>query len=110
MIDFAVPHEIEQRCDNVRTFMDDHINPLERTFELRWEIGGPAYLVPIRAVQAKAKQAGYWGAAGLTEDHPLALFYRPARAAHFYDGPDEVHKMVVARRILSQYEGKRSTR
>jgi len=47
------------------------------------------------------------GAAGLTEDHPLSMFYRQARAARIYDGPDEVHKMVVARRILAQYAGTR---
>jgi acyl-CoA dehydrogenase len=35
------------------------------------------------------------------------MFYRQARFARIYDGPDEVHKMVVARRILAQYEGKR---
>lgn len=60
MIDFAVPQEIEQLCDNIRAFMDEHVYPLERTFELRWEAGGPAYPAPIRAVQEKAKQAGYW--------------------------------------------------
>ena len=45
------------------------------------------------------------GAAGVTEDHPLSMFYRQARLARIYDGPDEVHKMVVARRILAQYSG-----
>lgn len=40
-------------------------------------------------------------------DNILSQFYRQARAARFYDGPDEVHKMVVARRVMSQYEGKR---
>ena len=45
------------------------------------------------------------GAAGVTEDHPLSMFYRQARLARIYDGPDEVHKMVVARRILARYEG-----
>jgi alkylation response protein AidB-like acyl-CoA dehydrogenase len=44
------------------------------------------------------------GAAGVTEDHPLSMFYRQARLARIYDGPDEVHKMVVARGILAQYE------
>ncbi len=44
------------------------------------------------------------GAAGITEDIPLSAMYRSARAARLYDGPDEVHKMVVARRILNQYE------
>jgi len=45
-----------------------------------------------------------FGAAGVTEDHPLSMFYRQARLARIYDGPDEVHKMTVARRILARYE------
>jgi alkylation response protein AidB-like acyl-CoA dehydrogenase len=50
------------------------------------------------------KAVQVFGAAGVTEDHPLSLFYRQARLARLYDGPDEVHKMVVARRILARYE------
>ena len=46
-----------------------------------------------------------FGAAGVTEDHPLSMFYRQARLARIYDGPDEVHKMTVARRILARYSG-----
>ena len=46
-----------------------------------------------------------FGAAGVTEDHPLSMFYRQARLARIYDGPDEVHKMTVARRLLSRYAG-----
>jgi alkylation response protein AidB-like acyl-CoA dehydrogenase len=46
-----------------------------------------------------------FGAAGVTEDHPLSTFYRQARLARIYDGPDEVHKMTVARRLLSRYAG-----
>jgi alkylation response protein AidB-like acyl-CoA dehydrogenase len=30
--------------------------------------------------------------------------YREARAARIYDGPDEVHRMVVARRILRAFK------
>jgi alkylation response protein AidB-like acyl-CoA dehydrogenase len=30
--------------------------------------------------------------------------YRNARAARIYDGPDEVHRMVVARRILRTFK------
>jgi acyl-CoA dehydrogenase len=30
--------------------------------------------------------------------------YRNARAARIYDGPDEVHKVTVARRVLRDYE------
>ena len=44
-----------------------------------------------------------YGAMGVSGDTPLERMYRDARAARIYDGPDEVHRMVVARRILRQY-------
>src|SRR6185312_11031471 len=44
------------------------------------------------------------GGLGITDDTPLALMYRMARGARIYDGADEVHKMVVARRILRSFE------
>jgi alkylation response protein AidB-like acyl-CoA dehydrogenase len=44
------------------------------------------------------------GGLGMTEDTPLAFMWRQARAGRIYDGPDEVHKMVVARRLLRAYE------
>ena len=40
------------------------------------------------------------GALGLTADTPLERMYREARGGRMYDGPDEVHRMVVARRLL----------
>jgi acyl-CoA dehydrogenase len=43
------------------------------------------------------------GALGMTDDTPLAGWYRHERAARIYDGPDEVHKMVVAKRILKKH-------
>jgi len=44
------------------------------------------------------------GALGVTDDTPLASMYRNARAARIYDGPDEVHRMVVSRRILRRFQ------
>ncbi|WP_171018560.1 acyl-CoA dehydrogenase family protein [Rhodococcus sp. Q] len=40
------------------------------------------------------------GALGLTSDTPLERMYRQARYARIYDGPDEVHRMSTARRLL----------
>ena len=40
------------------------------------------------------------GALGVTGDTPLERMYREARYARIYDGPDEVHRMVVARTLL----------
>lgn len=43
------------------------------------------------------------GALGMTDDTPLAWWYRHERAARIYDGADEVHKSVIARRALRAY-------
>jgi acyl-CoA dehydrogenase len=44
------------------------------------------------------------GSLGFSTDMPLEEMYRWSRAARFYDGPDEVHKVTVARRLLREYE------
>lgn len=49
-----------------------------------------------RAIQAH-------GALGMTDDTPLAFWYRHERAARIYDGTDEVHKVAAAKRILKRY-------
>ncbi|HEY5944500.1 MAG TPA: acyl-CoA dehydrogenase family protein [Kofleriaceae bacterium] len=43
------------------------------------------------------------GALGITSDTVLSFYYVHERGARIYDGPDEVHKMVVAKRILARY-------
>jgi alkylation response protein AidB-like acyl-CoA dehydrogenase len=46
------------------------------------------------------------GALGVTGDTPLEFMYREARYARLYDGPDEVHRMVVARKLVRDpYDG-----
>jgi acyl-CoA dehydrogenase len=43
------------------------------------------------------------GGLGMSDDTPIAMYYRGERAARIYDGADEVHKISVGRRILNQY-------
>jgi len=40
------------------------------------------------------------GSLGYSGDLPLERFYRDARAARIYDGPSEVHRMVIARNLV----------
>ncbi|XP_055963190.1 acyl-CoA dehydrogenase family member 10 isoform X2 [Sorex fumeus] len=54
-----------------------------------------AYRVIDRAIQA-------FGAAGLSNDYPLAQFFAWARALRFADGPDEVHRATVAKMELKR--------
>src|ERR687895_2205047 len=56
----------------------------------------------LNAVVDRAVQTH--GALGLTDQTPLARMYADARAARLYDGPDEVHRMVVSRRVLRAFE------
>ncbi len=43
------------------------------------------------------------GGLGLTNRTPLAAMLAMARGGRIYDGPDEVHRMVVSRRILKEF-------
>jgi alkylation response protein AidB-like acyl-CoA dehydrogenase len=43
------------------------------------------------------------GGLGMSDDTPIAMYYRGERAARIYDGADEVHKISVGRRILNEY-------
>jgi acyl-CoA dehydrogenase len=58
---------------------------------------GVLYNVIDRAIQAH-------GSLGFSTDLPLEHMYRAARAARIYDGPDEVHKVTVARQVLKRYQ------
>ena len=58
------------------------------------------YNVIDRAIQVH-------GSLGYTTDLPLESMYRHARAARIYDGPDEVHKVTVARQVLKNYRASR---
>ncbi|MCA9971670.1 MAG: hypothetical protein KC425_15705, partial [Anaerolineales bacterium] len=63
---------------------------------IKFHVAGMLQRVLDRAIQAH-------GAMGMTDELPLAFWYRHERAARIYDGPDEVHKWSVARRILARY-------
>ncbi len=63
---------------------------------IKFQVAGVLQNVLDRAIQI---HGGY----GLIDEAPLAYWWRHERAARIYDGPDEVHKTSVARRILSRY-------
>jgi len=43
------------------------------------------------------------GGIGISQDTPLVTWYGHQRTLRFADGPDAVHRMVIARRELNQY-------
>ena len=63
---------------------------------IKFYVAGVLQRVLDRAIQTH-------GALGITDDTPLAYWYRHERGARIYDGADEVHKAALARRILKRY-------
>jgi len=63
---------------------------------IKFHVAGVLQNVLDRALQVH-------GGLGMTDDTPIAWWYRHERAARIYDGPDEVHKWSVARRIFKRY-------
>ena len=63
---------------------------------IKFFVAGILQKVLDRAIQTH-------GARGLTDETLLSYWYRHERGARIYDGPDEVHKTVVARTILKKY-------
>ena len=63
---------------------------------IKFFVAGVLHKVLDRAIQTH-------GALGLTDYSLLSHWYRHERGARIYDGPDEVHKSVVARMILKEY-------
>ena len=72
-------------------------------YEAREEISLIKFYVAEVMLKTIDRAIQVHGALGMTDDTPLAWFYRHERAARIYDGADEVHKDVVAKRILRRY-------
>jgi acyl-CoA dehydrogenase len=74
--------------------------------------GAKAARAEISAIKVAAPTVTEWvldkacqvhGAEGLSQDTPLAELWTQARTMRFVDGPDEVHRSMVARRELARY-------
>ena len=67
------------------------------------EIAGIKVAVPNLALKVIDRAIQVHGAAGVTQFFPLAEMHAHMRTLRILDGPDEVHKMTIARRELRKY-------
>ena len=67
------------------------------------EIQAIKVVTPAMAEWVIDKAIQAHGAAGISQDFPLAHMWAAARSLRFADGPDEVHKRSLARRELRRY-------
>jgi acyl-CoA dehydrogenase len=67
------------------------------------EISGIKVAIPNIALKVIDRAIQVHGAAGVTQFTPLAMMYAHMRTLRIADGPDEVHKMTIARREILRY-------
>ena len=68
------------------------------------EISGIKVSVPNMALKVIDRAIQVHGAAGVTQFTPLASMYAGMRTLRLADGPDEVHKMTIARREILRHD------
>jgi acyl-CoA dehydrogenase len=71
--------------------------------EARQEISMIKVVVPNMLMNVLDRAIQCMGALGMSDDTPVAAMWRHGRALRIADGPDEVHKMVIARRELKRF-------
>ncbi len=81
----------------------DAAHKLDRGEEARIEISAIKFFAARVLHDVIDRAVQVHGARGLTDETPLARMLLQARGARIYDGPDEVHRMVVARRVLKAF-------
>jgi acyl-CoA dehydrogenase len=69
----------------------------------RTEIAAIKVAAPEIALRVVDRAIQVHGGGGVSEDFPLASMYAHLRTLRLADGPDEVHKMTIARRELRRW-------
>ncbi len=76
----------------------------------RIEISGIKFAVPEIALKIVDRAIQVHGGGGVSDDFPLAYMYAQLRTLRLADGPDEVHKLSLARQELRRQRERRGVR
>jgi acyl-CoA dehydrogenase len=69
----------------------------------RVDISAIKVFVPAAYMRVVDRAIQVWGAAGISNDLPLATMFLGARTLRIADGPDEVHRILIAKSVLGRY-------
>ncbi len=72
--------------------------------DARTAISAIKVFVPAAYQRIVDRAIQVWGGAGVSNDLPLAQMYLTARILRIADGPDEVHKILIAKNVIHRYE------
>ena len=76
---------------------------MDSGLDARTDISAIKIFVPAAYQRVVDRAIQVWGAAGVSGDLPLAAMYQGARTLRLADGPDEVHKILIAKNVLKEY-------
>jgi acyl-CoA dehydrogenase len=76
---------------------------IERGADARTDISAIKVFVPAALSRVADRAIQVHGALGVTADLPLEAMYRGARTLRLADGPDEVHRILIAKNVLAAY-------
>ena len=103
-MDFDPPEAVRPLLDRIEKFVADVVMPAEATVLEHGFAASTAMLSDLRAQCKAAKMSCRAVRSG--DDYVIdghKWFTTAAGGARIYDGPDEVHKMSVSKRILARY-------
>jgi acyl-CoA dehydrogenase len=72
--------------------------------QARTDISAIKIAIPAAYTRVVDRAIQVWGAAGVSSDLPLAGMYLGARTLRLADGPDEVHRILIAKNVLHRFE------
>jgi acyl-CoA dehydrogenase len=102
--DWIAEARIEIEMVRLLTLRAAHLMDTVGNKAARTEIAAIKVAVPNAVLKIIDRAIQVHGGAGVTDDFPLASMYAHMRTVRIVDGPDEVHKRVIARRELRRYD------
>ncbi|OZD04920.1 acyl-CoA dehydrogenase [Rhodococcus sp. 06-235-1A] len=101
--DWVAEARIEIEKTRLLTFKAAYLMDTVGNKEARTEIAAIKVAAPEMALKIIDRAIQVHGGGGVSNDFPLAMMYAHIRTLRLADGPDEVHKMSIAKMELKKY-------
>ena len=116
MMDLDIPERLIPIRGKIDKFVREKVDPLTQEYydEInvgdRWSFTDRQNEI-MDGLKDEAREAGLWnfflpasqGGAGVSNDTPLAALFAMARVLRLADGPDAVHRSLIARLEFAKY-------
>ncbi|GAA3609543.1 acyl-CoA dehydrogenase family protein [Marihabitans asiaticum] len=100
--DWIAESRMELEMARLLTLKAAHMMDTVGNKEARTEIAAIKVVAPNVALKVVDRAIQVHGGGGVSDDFPLARMYAGLRTLRLADGPDEVHKMIIARQEIKR--------